>query len=219
MKSKWGASVQSFSAASLWPTERRRSSRSVLSSNCRSPLSPARNVAPAGAIKAINSVLFYSLLIHFSKEDSPVVTLLLCVARINNGFDCVYWPFDGPTPESNFGFYTLQLFCQVWKQFHSFLSPHFSHSFCLSNSIPPVFLYFPEMNCFASGIASAMSWQNIFVSVAELPSRSRSYLSMTPAKFTTIGSSERLRAEKINSWQMENIPSSFRGKRGPWCLT
>ncbi len=123
MKSKWGASVQSFSAASLWPTERRRSSRSVLSSNCRSPLSPARNVAPVGAIKAINSVLFYSLLIHFSKEDSPVVTLLLCVARINNGFDCVYWPFDGPTPESNFGFYTLQLFCQVWKQFHSFLSP------------------------------------------------------------------------------------------------
>ncbi len=142
MKSKWGASVQSFSAASLWPTERRRSSRSVLSSNCRSPLSPARNVAPAGAIKAINSVLFYSLLIHFSKEDSPVVTLLLYVARINNGFDCVYWPFDGPTPESNFGFYTLQFFCQVWKQLHSFLSPRFSHSFCLSNSIPPVFFIF-----------------------------------------------------------------------------
>ncbi len=102
------------------------------------------------------------------------------------------------------------------KAFHSFLlPPHFSHSFCLSNSIPPVFLIFPEMNCFASGIASAMSWQNIFVSGrgTSLP------FSLLPvddtSKIYNIGSSERLRAEKINSWQMENIPSSFRGKRGP----
>ncbi len=218
MKSKWGASVQSFNAASLWPTERRRSSRSVLSSNCRSPLSPARNVAPAGAIKAINSVLFYSLLIHFSKEDSPVVTLLLYVARINNGFDCVYWPFDGPTPESNFGFYTLQLFCQVWKQLHSFLSPvSLTVSVWVTQYLQ--FSLFSGDELFCQQYCKCNELTKYFVSVAELPSRSRSYLLMTPAKFTTIGSSERRRAEKINSRGMENIPSSFRGKRGPWCLT
>lgn len=87
--------------------------------------------------------------------------------------------------------------------------PHFSRSFCLSNLIPPVCLYFPEMNCFASAITSAMSWQNIFVSVVELPSHSPSYLSMTPAKFTTIGSSERRRGEKINSRANGNHTSAL----------